>query len=224
MDTQKYEIGMVGLGVMGRNLLLNMADHGYSVAGYDRDAAKVDTLRAEAKTRDIQGASSVSDFVGLLRKPRAVMMLVPAGQAVDAVIRDLLPYLDQGDLVIDAGNSLFTDTDLRQKGLSERGIHFMGMGVSGGEAGARHGPSMMPGGDKDAYARVQPILEATAAHVNGDPCVAYLGPRSAGHYVKMVHNGIEYGIMQLIAESYDLLKRGAGPERRRIAQRFCRLE
>ena len=210
MTIQTYKIGMVGLGVMGRNLLLNMADHGYSVAGYDRDTSKVIALLTEAEKRDIQGAENVTDFVALLRSPRSVMLLVPAGDAVDAVIRDLLPYLDQGDLIIDAGNSHFTDTDLRQKMLTDKGINFFGMGVSGGEDGARHGPSMMPGGPQASYERVRPILEAAAAHVDGDPCVTYLGPGSAGHYVKMVHNGIEYALMQLIAESYDLLHRGVG--------------
>jgi 6-phosphogluconate dehydrogenase len=148
--------------------------------------------------------------VALLQTPRAVMLLVPAGPIVDNVIRDLLPVLEPGDLIIDAGNSHFTDTDLRESTLEAKGLHFFGMGVSGGEAGARHGPSMMPGGPEQAYHRVQDILEASAAKVDGEPCVTYLGPHSAGHYVKMVHNGIEYGIMQLIAETYDLLSRGLG--------------
>src|SRR5262249_29836853 len=149
-------------------------------------------------------------FVGMLRKPRAIMLLVPAGPPVDSVIRELLPLLSPGDLLIDAGNSHFPDTDLRYKALAGKSVHFFGMGVSGGEWGARHGPSMMPGGPKDAYERVRPILEAIAAKVNGEPCVTYLGPGSAGHYVKMVHNGIEYGLMQLISETYDLMKRGVG--------------
>ncbi|MEZ4705591.1 MAG: NAD(P)-binding domain-containing protein [Caldilineaceae bacterium] len=210
MQPHTCEIGMVGLGVMGRNLLLNMADHGYAVAGYDLDGGKVAALQTEAGTRDIQGAKMVTDFVALLRSPRVVMLLVPAGKAVDAVMRDLLPHLAPGDLIIDAGNSNFSDTDLRQKTLATQGIHFFGMGVSGGEDGARHGPSMMPGGPPEVYERVRPLLEATAAHVHGEPCVAYLGPGSAGHYVKMVHNGIEYALMELIAESYDLLHRGCG--------------
>ena len=209
--TQKiYDIGMIGLGVMGRNMLLNMADHGFAVAGYDKNSKRVAQLHDEAGNLPVQGAENVADFVALLRIPRAVMMLVPAGPIVDSVIHDLLPHLDKGDLIIDAGNSHFTDTDLRQKMLEERGLHFFGMGVSGGEYGARHGPSMMPGGPKQAYGIVRSILEACAAHVDGDPCVTYLGPRSAGHYVKMVHNGIEYGIMQLLAETYDLLRHGLG--------------
>jgi 6-phosphogluconate dehydrogenase len=210
MEEGKCRIGIVGLGVMGRNLLLNMAEHGFSVAGYDKEPEKVAMLRSEAAGMSVQATSDVQSFVGLLQAPRAIMLLVPAGPVVDSVIRDLLPYIAADDMIIDAGNSHFTDTDLREKTLEARGIHFFGMGVSGGEAGARHGPSMMPGGLEPAYLRVKDILEATAAHVGGDPCVTYLGPRSAGHYVKMVHNGIEYGLMQLIAETYDLLKRGLG--------------
>jgi len=206
----QYEIGMVGLGVMGRNLLLNMADHGHSVAGYDKDASKIEALRKEAEGRDICAATSLKEFVALLRVPRAVMLLVPAGASVDAVIHDLLPYLTRGDLIIDGGNSHFTDSDLRAKTLAERGIQFLAVGVSGGEHGARHGPSIMPGGPRDAYERVRPIFEAIAAKVHDEPCVAWLGPGAAGHYVKMVHNGIEYGLMRLIAEIYDLMKRGLG--------------
>jgi 6-phosphogluconate dehydrogenase len=208
--SQQYEIGMVGLGVMGRNLLLNMADHEYAVAGYDKDLSKVEALRKEAENRPVYAADDMKDFVGSLRSPRVIMMLVPAGRAVDSVIRDVLPHLEKGDLIIDAGNSHFTDTDLRAKELSGKGIRFLGVGVSGGESGARHGPSMMPGGPKEAYERVKPLFEAVAASVGGEPCVTFLGPDSAGHYVKMVHNGIEYGIIQLIAETYDLMKRGMG--------------
>ncbi len=205
---QQYEIGMVGLGVMGCNLVLNMADHGCAVAGYDKNQTKVEALRQESKERDVRGTTNILDFIALLRKPRAIMMLVPAGAPVDSVIKDLLPHLDKGDLIIDAGNSYFKDTDLRACALAAKGIQFLGVGVSGGEEGARHGPSIMPGGPKEAYELVRPVFEAAAAKVNGDPCVTYLGPGSAGHFVKMVHNGIEYGIMQLIAETYDLMKRG----------------
>jgi 6-phosphogluconate dehydrogenase len=207
---QRYEIGMVGLGVMGRNLLLNMAGHGFSVAGYDKDQAKVEALRQESRERDVRGAANIQEFFALLRQPRAVMMLVPAGPPVDSVINDLLAHLQPGDLIIDAGNSYFKDTDVRVRNLTAKGMQFLGIGVSGGEEGARHGPSIMPGGPKEAYERVRPVLEAVAARVNGDPCVTYLGPGSAGHFVKMVHNGIEYGAMQLIAETYDLMKRGLG--------------
>jgi len=205
---QRSEIGMIGLGVMGRNLLLNMADHGFSVAGYDKDAGKVEALRQEAKNKDARGAADIHEFIGLLRQPRAIMMLVPAGAPVDSVIKDLLPHLDKGDLIIDGGNSHFKDTDVRARALAAKGIHFLGVGVSGGEEGARHGPSIMPGGPKEAYERIRPVLEAVAAQVNSDPCVTYLGPGSAGHFVKMVHNGIEYAVMQLIAETYDMMKRG----------------
>ena len=210
MSQQQYIIGMVGLGVMGRSMVLNIADHGFAVAGYDKDPARVAQLRREAGDLPVKGVDEIVDFISSLKKPRAVMMLVPAGPIVDSVIQDLLPHLEQGDLVIDAGNSHFTDTDLRQKTLEEKELHFFGMGVSGGEYGARHGPSMMPGGPKQAYSVVRSVLEACAAQVNGSPCVTYLGPRSAGHYVKMVHNGIEYSIMQLLAETYDVLRRGLG--------------
>ncbi len=204
------ELGMVGLGVMGRNLVLNMADHGHSIAGYDQDALKVELLKQEAEHRDICAAASLPEFIGMLRVPRIVMMLVPAGPPVDAVLRDLLPHLQRGDLVIDGGNSHFTDFDVRARALAERGIPFLGVGISGGERGARHGPSLMPGGPPEAYERVRPIFEAIAAQVDDEPCVTWLGPGAAGHYVKMVHNGIEYGLMRLIAETYDLMKRGLG--------------
>jgi len=206
----RYELGMVGLGVMGRNLLLNMADHGFPVAGYDKDTTKVEALRQESKEHDIHGAADIKEFIGLLRKPRAIVMLVPAGAPVDAVIADLLPHLDQGDLIIDAGNSYFKDTDVRARNLAAKGVHFLGVGVSGGEAGARNGPSIMPGGPQEAYERVRPVLEAVAAKVNSVPCVTWLGPGSSGHFVKTVHNGIEYAVMQLLAETYDLMKRGLG--------------
>jgi 6-phosphogluconate dehydrogenase len=205
-----YEIGMVGLGVMGRNFLLNMADHGFSVAGYDKDSAKVAALREEAQQLDARGTAEINEFIALLRRPRAIMLLVPAGAPVDSVIKDLLPHLDKGDLIIDAGNSHFTDTDVRARDLAAKDIQFLGVGVSGGEEGARHGPSIMPGGPKEAYERIRLVFESSAAQVNGEPCVTYLGPGSAGHFVKMVHNGIEYGLMQLIAETYDLMKRGLG--------------
>ena len=209
-QSQQYEIGMVGLGVMGRNLVLNMADHGFSVAGYDKDLKQVEALRQESKEREVRSAADIKEFIGLLRRPRAVMLLVPAGAPVDSVIKDFLPHLDKGDLIVDAGNSYFKDTDLRASHLMAKGIQFLGVGVSGGEEGARHGPSIMPGGPKEAYERVRSVFEAAAAKVNGDSCVTWLGPGSAGHFVKMVHNGIEYGVMQILAETYDLMKRGLG--------------
>jgi 6-phosphogluconate dehydrogenase len=220
MNTGKFDIGMVGLGVMGRNFVLNMADQGFSVVGFDKDEDKIKALQEQAQDRDISGVKDIQEFVAALRPPRAAMMLVPAGAAVDSVISDLLPYLEQGDLIIDGGNSHFTDTNRRAKDLTGKGIHFLGVGISGGESGARHGPSMMPGGPETAYELVRPIFEAAAAKVNGDPCVTYLGPGSAGHYVKMVHNGIEYGIMQLISETYDLMKRGLGLENEDIHAAF----
>ncbi len=210
MSKQQYEIGMIGLGVMGQNLVLNMADHGHSVAGYDKDSTKTTALQKVAGKQRILGAKTLEEFIDSLSKPRTVMMLVPAGPPVDAVIGDLLPHLARGDLIIDGGNSHFVDTNRRGKSLAEQGLQFLGMGISGGEHGARYGPSMMPGGPKEAYERVRHVFESVAAHVDGDPCVTYLGPGSAGHYVKMVHNGIEYGLMQLISESYDLMKRGLG--------------
>ncbi len=204
------DIGMIGLGTMGRNLLLNMADHGFTVAGYDLDKNKVDSLQKEAQQKNVYGESDLTTFIKLLKKPCAIMLLVPAGAPVDAVINSIVPHLQAGDLIIDGGNSHFTDTDRRARELEKKDIQFLGVGISGGEEGARLGPSMMPGGDRAAYERVRPIFEAVAAKVNGDPCVTYLGKGSAGHYVKMVHNGIEYAIMQLIAESYDLMKHGLG--------------
>jgi 6-phosphogluconate dehydrogenase len=207
-EKRGYEIGMIGLGIMGRNFVLNMADHGYSVAGYDIDRGKVDALRKEAGSRKVYSAGSLQEFMGLLLEPKAVMMLVPAGPPVDSVIKDVVPHLKPGNLIIDGGNSYFRDTDRREKGLREKGIGYLGVGISGGEHGARYGPSMMPGGSKTAYEHVRAIFEAASAHVNEEPCVTYLGPGSAGHYVKMVHNGIEYGLLQLIAETYDIMKRG----------------
>ena len=211
MNHQGCDIGLIGLGVMGRNFVLNMADHGFSVAVYNRTTETTrDFMENEVGSRPIKAGYELKEFVGLLKKPRAVIMLVSAGDAVDAVIDELLPLLEPGDLIIDSGNSHFTDTNRRVKFLSGKNLHFFGMGISGGEAGARYGPSLMPGGSQEMYDRIGPILEAAAAHVNGDPCCAYLGPGSAGHYVKMVHNGIEYGIMELIGETYDLMKRGLG--------------
>ncbi len=210
MAEQTYDVGMVGLGVMGRNLVLNMADHGYAVAGYDRNLSQVRALQQEAGAGRVRGAETLEEFLSLLAVPRTVMMLVPAGPPVDAVIRDILSHLVAGDLVIDGGNSHFKDTDLRARTVAARDIQYLGVGISGGEHGARFGPSLMPGGPREAYERVRPILEAVAAKVDGTPCVTYLGPGSAGHYVKMVHNGVEYGLMQLIAETYDLMKRGLG--------------
>ena len=192
---------------MGRNFLLNVAEHKFSCVGYDLDEAKRQLLHEEGAGMPIDSAATVAEFVGKLAKPRTIMMLVPAGKIVDSVINDLLPHLEKGDIIIDGGNSHFTDTETREKFLTERGIEFMGVGVSGGEEGARHGASIMPGGSEKSYRHVQPILEAASAKVGGEPCVAYMGKGSAGHFVKMVHNGIEYGLMQILAETYDFMFR-----------------
>jgi 6-phosphogluconate dehydrogenase len=200
--------GMIGLGTMGRNLLLNMADHGFKVTGYDKSEEQVRHLNEEGTETKTIGTVDLKKFIESLKTPRAIMMLVPAGKIVDAVIQDLIPLLDEGDLIIDGGNSHFTDTERRFSFLKDKGIHFFGMGISGGEKGARFGPSMMPGGDEKAYDVVKPILEAISAKVNNDPCVTYIGPGASGHFVKMVHNGIEYALMQLIAESYELMQTG----------------
>jgi 6-phosphogluconate dehydrogenase len=222
MPHEPFDIGMVGLGVMGHNLSLNMADHGFSVAGFDLDAQKVQGFQPENSAQRIQGFSSLSEMAAALKSPRALLLLVPAGPAVDAVIRDVLPVFRPGDVLIDGGNSFYKDTALRQKMLAEKGIALLGMGVSGGESGARHGPSLMPGGPREGYERVCKILDAVAAKVDGEPCEAYCGPGAAGHYVKMVHNGLEYGLMELIAESYDLLKRGLHLDETQIQGIFSR--
>jgi 6-phosphogluconate dehydrogenase len=206
-DMQKAHFGMVGLGTMGRNFLLNIAEHGISGVGFDLDVGKRELLLKEGAGMPVDVGSSVEEFLAKLESPRNVMMLVPAGPIVDSVIADLLPHLEKDDLIIDGGNSHFTDTDRRLAELDSRGVGFMGVGVSGGEEGARHGASIMPGGRRDFYDRVEKTLQAVSAKVNGEPCVAYMGAGSAGHFVKMVHNGIEYGIMQLISEVYDYLKR-----------------
>jgi 6-phosphogluconate dehydrogenase len=203
----KAQFGMVGLGTMGRNFLLNIAEHGFSCAGFDIDAEKRQLLAAEASGLNVVAAGSPVEFVAALERPRRIMLLVPAGKIVDAVINDLLPHVEAGDILIDGGNSHFLDTERREAFLSEKGIEFLGVGVSGGEEGARHGASIMPGGKREVYEQVRAVFEAVAARVNGEPCVAYMGAGSAGHFVKMVHNGIEYGLMQILAETYDFMLR-----------------
>lgn len=199
---------MIGLGTMGRNFLLNVAEHGFTGIGFNRHADKLALLLEEGKGLPVSGVDNLSDFIAGLETPRRIMLLVPAGDAVDSVIGDLLPHLEKGDLIIDGGNSHFTDTERREAFLNEKGIDFLGVGVSGGEEGARHGASIMIGGKAEVYELVRPMLEAASAKVNGEPCAAHVGKGSAGHFVKMVHNGIEYGMMQLIAEAYDLLHTG----------------
>ena len=221
MQNTQYDFGLIGLGVMGRNFILNVADHGFSAFGYELDREKVDALKEEGGDLNrVDATQDLATFVQALGSPRKIMLLVPAGKIVDQVIDQLLPHLDQGDIIIDGGNSFFTDTDRRDAYLSEKGIHFFGSGVSGGAKGARRGPSIMPGGNREAYEHVRPIFEAVAAKFQGEPCVAYLGPKSAGNYVKMVHNGIEYAMMQLTSEVYDLLHRGAGLSNDELHQVF----
>jgi len=204
-----YDFGLVGLGVMGRNFILDVADNGFSAFGNDLDSEKVTALIEEGgDTQKVNASTDAKTFIAALAKPRKIMLLVPAGKIVDGVIESLLPLLDKDDLIIDGGNSFYTDTDRREAYLADKGIHFFGAGVSGGAKGARRGPSIMPGGNREAYQHVKPIFEAVSAKYQGEPCVTYLGPKSAGNYVKMVHNGIEYGLMQLTSEIYDLLKKG----------------
>ncbi|MFP5042648.1 NADP-dependent phosphogluconate dehydrogenase [Parasediminibacterium sp. JCM 36343] len=208
---QQFDFAMIGLGVMGRNLLLNMADHGFAVVGFDKDATKTNALEGGATPGTIvKGVNTLEEMVSLLSKPRKIIMLVPAGKPVDDVLQSLQPLLEKDDVIIDGGNSHYTDTARRIESEKSFGFHFMGMGISGGEEGARRGPSIMPGGDAGAYKNIQPVLEAIAAKDGTEPCVAYMGKGAAGHYVKMVHNGIEYAIMQILGEVYDILKRGKG--------------
>jgi len=209
---EKAKFGVVGLGVMGQNLALNIANKGFPVAVYNRtDQRTREFCQGPAQGKSIIGAYSYKDLAESLERPRKIMLMVKAGLAVDAVIEDVKPHLAAGDILIDGGNSFFEDTERRSKALQEEGLLFMGAGVSGGEEGALNGPSIMPGGDFEAWEAIEPIFTAAAAKADdGEPCVAYMGPRGAGHFVKMIHNGIEYGIMQLIAEIYDLLHRAAG--------------
>jgi 6-phosphogluconate dehydrogenase len=222
MAKESCDIGLIGLAVMGQNLVLNMNDHGYKVAVFNRTVSKVDEFIAqEAKGTEVVGAHSPEELCGLLKKPRRVMMMVKAGDVVDQTIASVLPYLEAGDIVIDGGNSLFTDSNRRTKDLAAKGILFVGTGVSGGEEGARFGPSIMPGGNPEAWPHVKAIFQAIAAKVeDGTPCCDWVGDGGAGHYVKMVHNGIEYGDMQLIGEAYQLLKDGLGTEPDEFAEIF----
>lgn len=219
----KADIGLIGLAVMGQNLVLNMERNGYTVAVYNRTTSTMEEFVDAHPGKKLVGTKTLEEFVESLERPRKIMIMVKAGAPVDAVIDSLLPLLDQGDLVIDGGNSFFEDTDRRAQEVADKGFNYMGTGVSGGEEGALWGPSIMPGGTQDSWEMMQPILEAIAAKADedGEPCVAYIGPRGAGHYVKMVHNGIEYGDMQLIAESYDILQRALGLEAAELAEIFA---
>ncbi|ANE47429.1 6-phosphogluconate dehydrogenase [Paenibacillus swuensis] len=206
----KQQIGVVGLAVMGKNLALNIESKGFTVSVFNRSPEKTKDLVEEAAGKNLTGTYSIEEFVESLESPRKILIMVQAGKATDSTIEQLLPFLDQGDILIDGGNAYFPDTQRRNKELEAKGIRFIGTGVSGGEEGALKGPSIMPGGQESAYALVEPILTAISAKVGDDPCCTYIGPDGAGHYVKMVHNGIEYGDMQLICEAYQLLKDVAG--------------
>jgi 6-phosphogluconate dehydrogenase len=221
MTTNQCDIGLIGLGVMGENLALNMESKGFSVAVFNRTTEvteKFATGRAQGK--NIQPTRTMEEFVAALKQPRIAMMMVKAGPPVDAVINQVAPLLEKGDVLIDGGNSLFTDTERREKELEPRGIHFVGMGVSGGEEGALKGPSLMPGGSRESWDIIAPIFRKIAAQVDGEPCCRYMGPDGAGHYVKMVHNGIEYGDIQLICESYAILKDILEMEAAQLAEIF----
>ncbi|MBS4206940.1 NADP-dependent phosphogluconate dehydrogenase [Bacillus sp. FJAT-50079] len=218
----KQQIGVVGLAVMGKNLALNIESRGYSVSVYNRSSHRTEEMMEnEAKGKNVVATYSPEEFVNSLEKPRKILLMVQAGTATDATIESLKPYLEKGDILIDGGNTHFPDTMRRNKELSEAGLHFIGAGVSGGEEGALTGPSIMPGGQKEAYELVAPIFEAIAAKVEGDACTTYIGPDGAGHYVKMVHNGIEYGDMQLICEAYFMMKNLLGLEADELHQVFA---
>lgn len=206
----KQQIGVIGLAVMGKNLALNIESRGFTVSVFNRSPEKTEALLEEAKGKNLTGTFSMEEFVESLEKPRKILIMVQAGKATDATIEQLIPLLDEGDIIIDGGNAYFPDTQRRSKMLEEKGFRFIGAGVSGGEEGALKGPSIMPGGPRSAYELVEPILTSISAKVNGEPCCTYIGPDGAGHYVKMVHNGIEYGDMQLICEAYHLLKDALG--------------
>ncbi|KPI39261.1 6-phosphogluconate dehydrogenase, decarboxylating 2 [Cyphellophora attinorum] len=216
------DFGLIGLAVMGQNLILNAADHGYTVVAFNRTVSKVDRfLENEAKGKSIVGAHSIEEFAAKLKKPRRMMLLVMAGPAVDDFIEKLLPYCDPGDIIIDGGNSHYPDSNRRTKYLKEKGIRFVGTGVSGGEEGARYGPSLMPGGNEEAWPFIKDIFQDIAAKSDGEPCCDWVGDAGAGHYVKMVHNGIEYGDMQLISEAYDVMKRGLGMTYQEMSDTFA---
>src|SRR5256885_647549 len=219
--TTTAEFGVIGLGVMGQNLALNIEDHGQIVAVWNLEPEWVDRFVASNGARQIIGTKSLHDFVHSLAQPRRVLMMIKAGEPVDEMLRKLAPFLAPGDIVIDGGNSFFKDTQRRENEMSSEHLNFFGMGVSGGEEGARHGPSLMPGGSREAYEHVRPVLEAIAAKSDSGPCVTYVGPDGAGHFVKMVHNGIEYGDMQLIAEAYDLMRKGLGIGAAELADIFA---
>lgn len=216
----KKNIGVIGMAVMGKNLALNIADHGYSVVIYNRTTEVMLDVLKENPNSALVGTKTLEEFVSELELPRKIILMVKAGKAVDAILEQLIPLIDKGDIVVDAGNSFYLDTIRREKMYRELGLNFVGMGVSGGEEGARFGPAIMPGGSLEAHAHLKPILEAISAKVDGEPCTTYIGTDGAGHYVKMVHNGIEYGDMELISEAYHLLKDVAGLNNKELADVF----
>ncbi|MCD6520221.1 MAG: NADP-dependent phosphogluconate dehydrogenase [Anaerolineae bacterium] len=219
---ERYQFGLIGLAVMGQNLVLNIERNGFSVAVYNRTAARTkEFIEKRAQGKRIKGCYSLKELVDSLEKPRKIMLMVKAGEPVDQMISQLKPLLEPGDLIIDGGNSFYKDTERRSEELAALKINYIGTGVSGGEAGALWGPAIMPGGQPEAYKMVEPIFTAIAAKVDGEPCVTYIGPRGAGHYVKMVHNGIEYGDMQLIAESYDIMRRALGLSAQELHEIFA---
>src|SRR2546425_296210 len=221
MTANQCDIGIIGLAVMGENLALNMESKGFSVAVFNRTTEVTEKFASgRGKGKNIQPTRTMEEFVGALKRPRKAMIMVKAGAPVDAVIGQLAPLLEKGDVIIDGGNSLFTDTQRRCKDLEGRGIHFVGCGVSGGEEGALKGPSLMPGGPRESWDIIAPIYRKIAAVVDGEPCCRYMGPDGAGHYVKMVHNGIEYGDMQLICEAYAILKNVVGMDDKQLAETF----
>ncbi len=214
------QFGMIGLGVMGENLALNIEEHGFPVAVWNLEPEKVDEFVTKNRDKKVTGTKTFADFTKALQRPRRIMMMIKAGSPVDQTIEKISPYLEEGDVIIDGGNSWFKDTQERTKRLESKRLHFVGSGVSGGEEGARYGPSLMPGGSEQSWRAIQPVFEAIAAKSDSGPCVTHVGPDGAGHFVKMVHNGIEYGDMQLIAEAYELLRKGIGASASELADIF----
>ncbi|MET0064741.1 MAG: NADP-dependent phosphogluconate dehydrogenase [Candidatus Thiodiazotropha sp.] len=219
-ESQQFHIGLIGLGVMGRNLALNMEEKGFPVAVWNRRSEVTDGFLAEHAGKRFGGAPELADFINLLERPRRVLLMIKAGSPVDQVLAQLQPLLQPGDIVMDGGNSWFEDTQRRESQLRDQGLHYVGVGISGGEEGARHGPSMMPGGSQESYAEIRSVFEAITAQTDAGACVTHVGPDGAGHFVKMVHNGIEYADMQLLAEVYDVMRRGLGMDEPAMAEVF----
>jgi 6-phosphogluconate dehydrogenase len=219
-EIKQFHIGLIGLGVMGRNLALNMEEKGFPVAVWNRRDAAITEFLEQNPGKRFAGEPDIARFVALLQRPRRILLMIKAGNPVDQVIEQLIPFLEPGDIVMDGGNSWFEDTRRRESYLRDKGLHFVGVGISGGEEGARHGPSMMPGGSREAYTEVRAVFEAITAQTEAGACVTHVGPDGAGHFVKMVHNGIEYADMQLLAEVYDLMHRGSGLSENEMAEQF----